>query len=76
MHLLDVISNSIRIMEIQIAEASLQRDKPDILIRPKIGDVGILEFQSTQVSERAGYEAAKALLPKIREVIGRGAGNR
>jgi NTE family protein len=76
LHLIDVISNSIRIMEIQIAEASLQRDKPDILIRPKIGDVGLLEFAGTEVSEIAGYEATRALLPKIRDLVGSAAANR
>jgi NTE family protein len=69
MHLFDVLSNSIRIMEIQIAEASIRRDKPDILIRPGLADIGILEFQSVQEAEIAGYQATKQALKKFADTL-------
>jgi NTE family protein len=57
----DVLGNSLRIMEEQIAAARLEIDRPDLLIRPDVGNVRFLEFHlaGDMISEgcRAGEEA-------------------
>ena len=54
----DVLVRSVRITEAQIARVRRQAEPPDILIEPKVGGVGTLEFQRAKEAIAAGYAAA------------------
>ena len=54
----DVLVRSVRITEAQIARVRRQAEPPDILIEPKVGDIGTLEFQRAKEAIAAGYAAA------------------
>ena len=59
---MDVLVQSVRIAEARIALARRQSEPPDILIEPKLGNVGTLEFHRAKEAIAAGYAAAlKAL---------------
>lgn len=62
----DVLGNSIRIMEAQIAETRLKVDPPDVLIRPKVGRLNFMEFHRADEVIRAGYAATMAQMDAIR----------
>ncbi len=58
----DVLGNSIRIAEAQITATRLKIDPPDVLIRPEVGGIMIMDFHRAQEAIAAGYTAAvKAL---------------
>ena len=60
--LVDVLVRSVRITEAQIARSRRQAEPPDILIEPKVGGVGTLEFQHGKEAIAAGYAAAMQAL--------------
>jgi NTE family protein len=63
-NIFDVLGNSIRIMEEQIANNRLKIDVPDLLIQPSVGSVRFLEFHLTREMIQEGYRAAKEALEK------------
>ena len=58
----DILVRSVHIAEARIALARRQAEPPDILIEPKVGKIGTLEFQRTQEAMAAGYSAAMLAL--------------
>ena len=61
-NIIDVIGNTIRIMETQIGETMLKITAPDIVIRPDVGHFSFMEFNRAAEGIQAGYEAAKPIL--------------
>jgi NTE family protein len=51
------------------AEVAQARRDADVLVSPAVGAVGFLEFDRKGDAMAAGYEAARAALPRIREVV-------
>ena len=60
----DVLGNSLRIMEAQISATRLEIDRPDLLIRPEVGDIGFMEFFRAEEMIAEGYRAAKDALER------------
>jgi NTE family protein len=58
----NVMANSIDIISSQITKTTLQQYPPDILIQPKVGDIGHMEFFRVEEGVDAGYRAAMAAL--------------
>jgi NTE family protein len=58
----DVLGNSLSIMEEQIAATRLQIDRPDLLIRPKVGHVRFMQFFLAGETIEEGYRAAREAL--------------
>lgn len=54
----DVLLSSIYIMQARMTQASLQQDKPDILIRPPLGSVRFMEFDRAEEIIEIGYRSA------------------
>jgi NTE family protein len=57
--LFEVLGNSVRIMESQIAATRLAIDKPDWLIRPSLGDIRFMDFHRAEEIIRRGHAAVK-----------------
>lgn len=57
-NIFDVMGQSFRIIEAQITEMRLRTEPADILIRPDVGAVGIMEFHRAAPAIEAGYRAA------------------
>ena len=60
--IIDVLMGSLTIMQARITEANLDRDCPDLLIRPALGDVRFMDFDRAAEAIAIGYEAAKGRL--------------
>jgi NTE family protein len=60
--LVEVLVRSVRVMEAQIARARRAAEPPDILIEPKVGGIGTLDFQRAREAIAAGHAAALAAL--------------
>jgi NTE family protein len=57
--IIDVLMGSLTIMQARITEANLERDRPDLLIRPRLGDVRFMDFDRAAATVAIGYETAK-----------------
>ncbi|BBO93079.1 hypothetical protein DSCOOX_62590 [Desulfosarcina ovata subsp. ovata] len=57
-NIFDVLTTAINIMEVQITATRLATDPPDLLIRPKLGDVRFLEFHRAEETIAEGYREA------------------
>ncbi len=68
--ILRICAQSVAIMENQINALRLDRDEIDLLIRPDLNDITLLEFHRAQEAIRAGEEATLQLLPALRTMAG------
>jgi NTE family protein len=65
--IVDVMLQSITIMAAE--NAKNKKKDADVLITPKIGDVGMLDFGQKKRCMQAGIEAAQIMMPEIRVKI-------
>lgn len=56
-NIFDVIGNTVRIMEAQIANSMMRVDAPELLIRPEVSQIGFMEFHKVEEAIDAGYRA-------------------
>jgi NTE family protein len=71
-----VMARSLHIVQDRIARSRLAGDPPDVMIFPRLGDIGILEFHRAEESIAAGEAATRALVPRLRQLVQRlGNGN-
>jgi len=66
-NMLDVMLQSITIMGAE--NAKYRKREADVLISPKIGDVGMLDFSQKKRSMMAGIEATQKMMPDIKAKI-------
>lgn len=52
-----------------VAETRMQLEKPDIIIRPKVHHIGILDTVEPQELISAGFQAVEEVLPQIQESL-------
>lgn len=63
--MLAVMTNAIDIMQERITRARMAGDPPDILIQPKLGEIGLLEFARGAEAIELGYQATMRLAEQI-----------
>ncbi len=66
-NIFEVLMASMNIMEKQIVELNLRLDPPDLLIQPKVGHVGFMDFHKADETILEGYRAAKLCLEEIKD---------
>ncbi len=64
---IDVLHQSYLIMARALSATEL--DKADVVIKPDIGDMSLLDFELRDTAIKAGEAAAEEVIPKIRSVI-------
>lgn len=67
--LFGVMVSSLNIMQDRIARSRLAGDPPDIHIAPRIGHIGLAEFDRADELIDLGAKAATAALPDIRQAL-------
>jgi NTE family protein len=65
-----VMVDAFNITQDRIARSRLAGDPPDIAITPRVGRIGLFEFQRADEAIAAGREAAERSIAEIRAVIG------
>ena len=68
--LFGVMVSSLSIMQDRLTRSRLAGDPPDIHIKPKIGHIGLLEFEKAEELIALGEEAAEKTVPYIKEAMG------
>lgn len=58
--LVDVLTQSVYIMQMRITRARMAGDPPDILLAPKLGHIRLVEFHRATDAIEAGYRCAEA----------------
>lgn len=67
--LFGVMVSALSIMQDRLTRARVAGDPPDIHIKPKIGDIGLLEFEKAEELIARGEDAAVKALPDIKEAM-------
>jgi NTE family protein len=65
--IIDVMLQAITIMNAE--NAKFRKREADVLIEPKIGDVGMLDFTQKKRCMQAGIEATQKMIPEIKAAI-------
>ncbi len=68
-NMIDVLGNTITVMQKKITEANVQSCPPDILIQPSLANIHLFDFHLAKPMIEAGYESTKAALPQILKLI-------
>jgi NTE family protein len=71
---LDVFLRSMEIGGRQVCELRLQLERPEVVIRPLISDIGVLQRVNVHDVVKRGEEAARAQLPELLRATSWGAG--
>jgi NTE family protein len=67
--LLGVISSSINIFQDRITRSRLAGDPADIIMAPRLRDVGLLEFGKAAEAMKTGRECVEKVLPDIKRLV-------
>lgn len=70
--LMTVLTASINIMQVRIARSRLAGEPADVLIAPRLGQLGLLDFHRGREAIAEGRAAVARSLPAIRHVLGKG----
>lgn len=65
----DAIAGSINIIQDRITRSRMAGDPPDILLSPRLADIGLLEFYRAEEAIREGERAVEAMLPAIHHLL-------
>ncbi len=66
--MLEVITSSINVMQSRIARSRLAGEPPEVVITPRLGDIGLLDFHRGADAIAHGERAAQAVLPTLKEL--------
>ena len=66
----ETISRSINIAQDRITKTRLAGDPPEIILCPKVSDIGLLETYRAEEAIRAGYKCCEANIAAIMDAIG------
>ena len=69
--MLDVITASIDIMQVRVSRSRMAGDPPEVLVRPRVAQIGILEFHRAAEAIDAGRDAVREALPVLRARLGK-----
>jgi NTE family protein len=67
--MLDVLANSINIMQVLITRSRLAGEPADVMISPLLADLGLMEFHRGSNTIDAGRRAVEEAMPKLQARI-------
>ncbi|HEY0635353.1 MAG TPA: patatin-like phospholipase RssA [Gammaproteobacteria bacterium] len=67
--LFEVMASAINIMQVQITRSRMAGDPPDVLIAPRLGRLGLLEFDRAAEAISEGRSAVEKMLPALQELL-------
>ncbi len=62
-----VLVSAMNIVQDRLARSRLAGEPPDVLIAPRIGHIGLMEFEKVDELIAAGEAAVEAMLPQLRD---------
>jgi NTE family protein len=73
--ILSVMASSLNIIQDRLSRSRLAGDPPDVTIAPKLGHIGLLQFDRARESIAAGERAVEDAVPLLKEALRRLNGN-
>ncbi|GDY27384.1 patatin [Agarivorans sp. Toyoura001] len=67
--MIGVMSTSINIMQERLTRTRMAGDPPDILLSPKLGDIGIMDFHRAEEAISEGKRVTELMRPQIEEEL-------
>jgi NTE family protein len=68
-NIIDVIENSIFLMQLQITEKNIVLNRPEILLRPALGSARIFDFHKAGEMIEKGFELMEGEIPKLKRLL-------
>jgi NTE family protein len=69
--MVDVVTQSVYIMQVRITRSRLAGDPPDMLLTPRLGHISMMEFHRADEAIREGYRCAQEAAPVLEELLRR-----
>lgn len=66
--MLDVIASSLNIMQVRITRSRMAGDPPDVIVNPKLAQLGLLDFHQARQAIEAGRRSVELCLPALKEL--------
>jgi len=70
-NLFDTMAGSINIMQDLITRSKMAGDPPDIVLTPRLGELGLLEFDKAEEAIIEGHRCVERVLPEIQYLLSR-----
>ncbi len=67
--LFDVLASSINIMQDRITRSRMAGDPPDVMLTPRLGHLGLLEFDRASEAIEEGRASVKRMLPALKDAM-------
>jgi len=67
--MLETMMGSINIMQLRIARSRLAGEPPDVLLMPRLGHLGLLDYHRAETAIAEGRDEVTRMLPAIRNAI-------
>ena len=67
--LIESLMGSINIMQLRIARSRLAGEPPDVLLTPRLGHLGLLDYHRAEIAIAEGRDEVTRMLPAIRNVV-------
>jgi len=63
--ILDVITSSINIMQVLITRSRLAGEPADVMVTPRLADLGLMEFHRASFAIEVGRHAVEQVMPQL-----------
>jgi len=67
--LFEVMASAINIMQDRITKSRMAGDPPDVLLSPRLGELGLLEFDRADEAIAEGYDSVRRMLPALNHMM-------
>ena len=67
--MLDVIAASLNIMQVRIGRSRMAGEPPDLIVAPRLSQLGLLDFHRSREAIDEGRRAMEAALPGLRTLL-------
>lgn len=68
-NIIDIIENSVFMMQNEITEKKMELNRPDILIRPELGSARIFDFHRSKELINEGFACMNRAIPALKEIL-------
>jgi NTE family protein len=74
--ILSVMASALHIVQDRLSRSRLAGDPPDLIIAPKLGNIGLLQLDRAREIIAAGEQAVEDVAPSLKDMLQRRNGNK
>lgn len=65
----EVMATAINIMQDRVTKSRMAGDPPDLMLSPRLGQLGLLEFDRADEAIAEGYDSVRRMLPALHQMM-------